>query len=107
MQWVTLRGGAMENELFAVLGRLHVLMRREHNRIIDVEYASESQEYARELIRLARATAHPELATLADRMESLVSPGLAATARPIPVQRAVPNDASDATTAGRYVGVLR
>ena len=47
--------GEME-QLFSVVGRVYVILRRETNRMIDVEWAIANAEYAREVIRLARTT---------------------------------------------------
>lgn len=56
-------------QLFAVVGRVYVMLRRETNRMIDVEWAITNAEYAREVISLARNTQVDELVELADRIE--------------------------------------
>jgi hypothetical protein len=60
--------GEME-QLFAITGRVCVMLRRETNRMVDVEWAIANAEYARKVIELARATNMAELNTLADRIE--------------------------------------
>jgi len=60
--------GEME-KLFSAAGRIYVLLRRETNRMIDVEWVIVNAAYAREVIQLARATGLPELAELAERIE--------------------------------------
>ncbi|MFA6120489.1 MAG: hypothetical protein WCT35_01765 [Sideroxydans sp.] len=60
--------GEME-QLFAVVGRVYVMLRRETNRMIDVEWAIANAEYARKVIELARTTNVAELSELADRIE--------------------------------------
>jgi|GEM_PF-1766655 len=60
--------GEME-QLFSVVGRVYVILRRETNRMIDVEWTITNAEYAREVIRLARATRVDELIELANRIE--------------------------------------
>ncbi len=60
--------GEME-KLFALAGRIHVLLRREHNRIIDVEWMCADESYAREVIKLARNSDSEELLALAERVE--------------------------------------
>lgn len=60
--------GEME-QLFAVVGRVYVMLRRETNRMIDVEWTIVNADYAREVISLARNTEVVELAELADRIE--------------------------------------
>jgi hypothetical protein len=62
--------GEME-VMFSVAGRIHVLLRREINRIIDVEWMCADPVYAREVIKLARAADSDELHKLADRVEEV------------------------------------
>ena len=57
--------------LFSVAGRIHVLLRRELNRIIDVEWMCADPVYAKEVIKLARAVDSDELHKLADRVEQV------------------------------------
>jgi hypothetical protein len=57
--------------LFSLAGRMHVLMRREINRIIDVEWMCADPVYAREVIKLARTTESDELHKLAARAEEV------------------------------------
>lgn len=56
-------------KLFSITGRIYVLLRRETNRMIDVEWMVANAEYAREVIRLVRETKHAELMELAERVE--------------------------------------
>ncbi len=60
--------GEME-QLFSVVGRVYVMLRRETNRMIDVEWAITNAAYAREVIELARKTRVDELIELANRIE--------------------------------------
>lgn len=62
--------GEME-VLFSVAGRMHVLLRRESNRIIDVEWMCADPIYAREVIKLARTVESDELHRLAGRVEEV------------------------------------
>jgi hypothetical protein len=62
--------GEME-VLFSVAGRIHVLLRREINRIIDIEWMCADPVYAREVIKLARTVDSDELHKLADRVEQV------------------------------------
>lgn len=57
--------------LFSLAGRVHVLMRREINRIIDVEWMCADASYAKEVIKLARTVDSDELQKLADRVEQV------------------------------------
>ncbi len=59
--------GEMET-LFSLAGRMHVLLRREANRIVDVEWLTANADYARETIRIARTTESGELHALAARI---------------------------------------
>lgn len=57
--------------LFSLAGRMHVLLRREINRIIDVEWMCADAAYAREVIKLARTVDSDELHKLAERVEQV------------------------------------
>ena len=62
--------GEME-VLFSLAGRIHVLLRREINRIVDVEWVCADAAYAREVIKLARSVDMDELHRLAERVEEV------------------------------------
>jgi len=89
--------GEME-KLFALAGRIHVLLRREHNRIIDVEWMCTDESYAKEVIKIARSAESEELLALAERVEA-VHPLL-----PKPQRIEVPIPAK---TEAKYVASLR
>lgn len=57
--------------LFSLAGRMHVLLRREINRIIDVEWMCADAAYAKEVIKLARSVDSDELHKLAERVEQV------------------------------------
>ena len=57
--------------LFSLAGRVHVLLRRENNRIIDVEWLCADPSYAKEVIKLMRAAPSDELHKLAERIEEI------------------------------------
>ncbi len=57
--------------LFSLAGRMHVLLRREINRIIDVEWMCADAAYAKEVVKLARTVDSDELHKLADRVEQV------------------------------------
>ncbi len=63
-----------EHEKIAIAARLHVLMRRLLGRVTDVEWMVANPDYARELVRLARAAPHAELHAWADKLEAAVVP---------------------------------
>jgi hypothetical protein len=100
-----------EMETFAIAARLHVVLRRAHGRVTDVEWMTRNREYAREVIRIAREHTEPELLELADKFEaSLVAQRAGESAprrapaqdapRPGPVPHVMP-------AVPRYVGRLR
>lgn len=62
--------GEME-KIFSLSGRVHVLLRRENNRIVDVEWMTANADYALEILRIIRSTGNNELLELAQRIESL------------------------------------
>ena len=62
--------GEME-KIFSLSGRVHVLLRRESNRIVDVEWMTANADYVREILRVIRSTENAELLELAQRIESL------------------------------------
>ena len=57
--------------VFSLAGRLHVLLRRESNRIVDVEWFCSNAIYAGEVIKLARTAQSDELSKVADRIEEV------------------------------------
>lgn len=85
-----------DNDKFAIAARLYVQLRRKCNRAIDTVWMVQSNEYAREVVRIARAQADSDLQQLANHFEALMGPA-AAPAAPV----AVPGPAL------KYVGTLR
>lgn len=86
-----------EHEKIAIAARLHVLMRRLLGRVTDVEWMVASPDYARELVRLARAAPHAELHPWADKLEAAVVPP------PVPEPEAVPEPVRRPPVPKRYV----
>lgn len=84
--------------IFSLAGRMHVLLRREINRIVDVEWLCSDAVYAREVIKLARAVKSEELHKLADRIEEVhpLLPRIENSGLPLPVE-----------TRSKYVTTLR
>ena len=62
--------GEME-VIFSLSGRIHVLLRRETNRIVDVEWMMVNVDYVREILKISRSTESAELHELARRIEAL------------------------------------
>ena len=84
--------------MFSLAGRMHVLLRREINRIIDVEWMCIDAGYAKEVIKLARSAETDELHKLADRIEAVhpLLPRIEYLEEPLPV-----------ATESKYVRTLR
>jgi hypothetical protein len=61
-----------DSELFNILSRIHVILRREANRITDIEWARVNPEYARAIVQLCAQVPHADLPGLAARMAALM-----------------------------------
>lgn len=62
---------ALENQAFALMARLHVILRRQHGRITDVEYMRQDPAYCRHVIDLAMKDASEEVAGICARLEAV------------------------------------
>ncbi len=76
-----------DSERLSAATRLYVRLRQTAGRVIDAVWMSQNEDYAREILKLARATGDDELLRLAERFEALLSPhaATAAPARPPPL----------------------
>lgn len=93
---------ATPQERFALATHFYVKLRRYGNRVVDAVWMAQNEDYAREILRLARAHGHAELVELAERYEALLS-GRSATA-----QAAAGAPATvDRQVAEHYIGALR
>ncbi|MEK8048414.1 hypothetical protein [Ideonella margarita] len=80
----------LDSEKLALAAHLHVVMRRKLGRVTDVEWMVRSQEYAREIIRVALAEPdQPEMHDWARKLEAALLPAVA------PVRAARNLDARD------------
>ena len=61
-----------ESDIFALMGRMHVILRKTLGRITDVDYMYRHPDYAREILDLAYHTNHHELVQLAEQLEPLM-----------------------------------
>jgi len=111
---------ASGSEVFAVLGRIHVLLRRDLNRITDIEWASTNKAYALEVVKLCASATHPDLKMLAAKLTEMMdlvpkqSGAGAGTRAPAPMgpttEAALAEVTASARAAGaapRYMGGLR
>jgi hypothetical protein len=60
------------DEKFAVAAHLYVLLRRKSGRVIDTVWMAQNNDYALEVLRIARALPDADIARLADRFEALI-----------------------------------
>jgi hypothetical protein len=96
----------MNEEKFSVLTQLYMLLRRNGGRKIDVVWALENQEYALEVLRIARASEDDVVRKLGARFQALAF-GTHVPAPETPVPEPTPSSESDAVTERQYVDTLR
>ena len=89
-----------ESDKFAIAARLYVQLRRKVNRSIDTMWMVQSNEYAREILRIARAQADAGLQQLANHFEALMSN------RAVTAPAEIAANANPAQSS-RYIGALR
>lgn len=118
---------ALENQAFALMGRLHVTLRRQTGRVTDIEYMRIDPAYCRYLLKMASLSPIEDLQELSvklqeiffgpeglfvvaepkppliDRLKEHVPPPVAHAATPAAT---TPADNGDAVDRG-YVGRLR
>ncbi len=105
-----------DSEKMSIASLMYVSLRRLTSRIIDVEWMMHNQDYAKEIIALARRQGNVELQHYAERMEELLG---GKTSPPRPAVVAAPVDdplidpisahhaSEDSAIASRYIGSLR
>lgn len=62
---------ATESQAFGLMGRLHVLLRREIGRVTDVKYMGSNAEYCKHVLELAASVSNPDLNTICARLEAI------------------------------------
>jgi len=62
---------ARENQAFALMSRLHVILRRQTQRITDIEYMRMSPAYCRHVLDLAAQTSLPDVPDICAKLEEL------------------------------------
>lgn len=60
------------DEKFAAAAHLYVLLRRKSGRVVDTVWLLQNKDYAVEVFRLAREQLDDEVATLVDRLETMM-----------------------------------
>jgi hypothetical protein len=93
------------DERFALATHLYVRLRRHLNRVVDAVWMAQNEDYAQEILRLARVQGHPELVELADRYERLLT-GAAPKVRAAPPPPMIVDDI-ERVVAKHYTGALR
>jgi hypothetical protein len=95
--------------LSAVATHLYVRLRRDGGRVIDVLWLLRNQDYAREVVRLAREIPDAEVERLADRFEELMFGIVKAPRQTSSSPVAAPTQAEQppAQVETRYRGALR
>jgi hypothetical protein len=61
----------MENQAFALMARLHVILRRQNGRITDVEYMRQDPAYCRHVLDLAMKNASDDVSGICAKLETL------------------------------------
>ncbi len=112
---------ALENQAFALMGRLHVTLRRQTGRVTDIEYMRIDPGYCRYLLKMAALSPIEDLQELSVKLQEVFfgPEGLFVVAEPKPplIARlpehtattpatATPTEAGDPVDRG-YIGRLR
>ena len=93
--------GEME-VIFSLSARIHVLLRRETRRIVDVEWMAVNVEYVREILKISLATENAELRELVQRIETLHPLLIKAKAA-----KSLPQKETESEPAAKYLFSLR
>jgi hypothetical protein len=62
---------ALENQAFALMGRLHVILRRQTGRVTDIEYMRIDPAYCRYLLKLASLSDLADLRDIGVKLEEI------------------------------------
>jgi len=61
----------LESQAFGLMGRLHVLLRREIGRVTDIKYMNTNPEYCAHVLELAASVANPDLHAMGEKLEEI------------------------------------
>jgi hypothetical protein len=77
---------ALENQAFALMGRLHVTLRRQTGRVTDIEYMRINPDYCRYLLKMASLSDNADLQELSVKLQDIFfgDEGLFVRAEPKP-----------------------
>jgi len=113
---------ALENHAFALMGRLHVILRRQTGRVTDIEYMRIDPAYCRYLLKLVALSDNADLRDIGIKLEEIYfgPDGLFVKEEPRPLlarlteQQAAPAQSSAPAAPGNedpvdrgYIGRLR
>lgn len=62
---------ALENQAFALMGRLHVTLRRQTGRVTDIEYMRIDPAYCRYLLKMAALSTNEDLQDLSIKLQEI------------------------------------
>jgi hypothetical protein len=62
---------AIESQTFALMGRLHVLLRREIGRVTDIKYMGSDPAYCAHVLELALSVSNPDLHAVSVKLDAL------------------------------------
>lgn len=62
---------AQENHAFALMGRLHVTLRRQTGRVTDIEYMRIDQNYCRYLLKMTAESDNPDLQDMSAKLQEI------------------------------------
>jgi hypothetical protein len=62
---------ALENQAFALMGRLHVILRRQSGRITDIEYMRTDPAYCRHVLQLALQTPVEDVHQICEKLQEI------------------------------------
>jgi hypothetical protein len=105
--------GMAESERIGLASHLSVKLRRTHRRVVDVTWMEQNDEYAREILRIARDDPDPETVKIVQRFEELLginkpmAPPPAPEPPPVVKPKAKPATVLDKELAKHYTGHLR
>ena len=66
-----LKVAALENQAFSLMSMLHVTMRRQYNRVTDIEYMRINPDYCRHLLSLALQSDNEELKKIGVKLQEI------------------------------------
>ena len=62
---------ALENQAFALMGRLHVILRRQTGRVTDIEYMRIDPGYCRYLLKMASLSTSEDLQEIGAKLQEI------------------------------------